>query len=157
MIVQRGKFMGAIPRHLAHTLVDRDSWNKYYKPRLRPDDPLRFPSEHAWEMLLEEWNNPERDYPLFIRTGSLYGVARNWFGLERISEILYDDRPLFEEIVETLADVVIASLEKTLGRRCAARGGLDVGGHVLQRRPVDFAQDIQASAWCRTTNASPMY
>jgi uroporphyrinogen decarboxylase len=115
VIVQRGKFMGAIPRHIAHTLVDRDSWEKYYKPRLRPDDQLRFPSNHAWEMLLEEWKNPERDYPLFVRAGSLYGVARNWFGLERISEILYDDRALFEEIVVTLADVVIASLEKTLG------------------------------------------
>lgn len=114
VIVQRGKFLGTIPRHIAHTLVDRDSWEKYYKPRLRADDPLRFPSEHAWQMLLEEWTNPERDYPLFITAGSLYGVARNWFGLERISEIIYDDRPLFEEIVETLADVIIVSLERTL-------------------------------------------
>ena len=47
--------------------------------------------------------------------GSLYGVARNWFGLERISEIMYDDRPLFEEIVETLADVVITVLDYVLG------------------------------------------
>ncbi|MBK8799209.1 MAG: hypothetical protein IPM07_24185 [Anaerolineales bacterium] len=39
---------------------------------------------------------------------------RNWFGLEGISEIMYDDRPLFEEVVETLADVVIAVLEHVL-------------------------------------------
>lgn len=115
VIVQRGKFLGSIPRHLRHTLVDRDSWNAFYKPRLRADDPLRLPSGPAWEMQLAEWTRPDRDYPLFIEAGSLYGVARNWFGLERISEIMYDDRPLFEEIVETLADVVITVLEHVLG------------------------------------------
>lgn len=115
VIVQRGKFLGSIPRHLRHTLVDRESWDAFYKPRLRPDDPLRLPSGPAWEMQLAEWTRPDRDFPLFIEGGSLYGVVRNWFGLERVSEIMYDDRPLFEEIVETLADVVIAVLEHVLG------------------------------------------
>ncbi len=114
-IVERGKFLGSIPRHLAHTLQDRATWAESYAPRLRAQDPLRFPGKATWAMLLEEWTRPDRDYPLFIRAGSLYGVARNWFGLERISEIIYDDRPLFEEIVATLADVSIAVLEKTLG------------------------------------------
>ena len=115
VIVERGKFLGAIPRHLAHALHDRDSWERHFKPRLRPDDPLRFPSDVAWEMLVKEWTRPDREYPLFIGAGSLYGVMRNWFGLERVSEVIYDDRELFEEIVETLADVVIAVLEHVLG------------------------------------------
>jgi uroporphyrinogen decarboxylase len=114
VIVERRKFMGSIPRHLHHSLTDRTSWEEDYKPRLRPDDPLRAPSKSAWRMLIAEWTRPDRDYPLFIEAGSLYGVARNWFGLERISEIIYDDRELFEEIVTTLADVVIAVLERTL-------------------------------------------
>lgn len=114
VIVERGKFLGAIPRHIAHALTGRESWEKHFKPRLRPDDPLRFPSTVAWDMLVQEWTRPDRDYPLFIGAGSLYGVARNWFGLERVSEIIYDDRPLFEEIVETLADVAVAVIEKTL-------------------------------------------
>ena len=114
VIVERGKFLGSIPRHLRHTLTDRASWETFYKPRLRADDPLRFPGGPAWEMQLAEWNRPDRDYPLFIEGGSLFGVARNWFGLEHIAEIIYDDRPLFEEVVETLADVIIAVLERTL-------------------------------------------
>jgi hypothetical protein len=114
-IVERRKFLGTIPRHVAHTLQDRATWEEAYAPRLRAGDPLRFPSRITWDLLLAEWNRPDRDYPLFIRAGSLYGIARNWFGLERISELLYDDRPLLEEIVETLADVIIAVLEKTLG------------------------------------------
>jgi uroporphyrinogen decarboxylase len=114
VIVERGKFLGAIPRHIAHALTGRESWERHFKPRLRPDDPLRFPSTVAWDMLVQEWTRPDREYPLFIGAGSLYGVARNWFGLERISEIIYDDRPLFEEIVETLADVSVAVIERTL-------------------------------------------
>jgi hypothetical protein len=114
VIVERGKFLGSIPRHLHHSLTDRVTWEEEYKPRLRPDDPLRMPSKSAWAMLIAEWTRPDRDYPIFIEAGSLYGVARNWFGLERISEIMYDDRDLFEEIVTTLADVVIAVLERTL-------------------------------------------
>lgn len=114
VIVERGKFLGSIPRHLHHSLTDRITWEEEYKPRLRPDDPLRMPSKSAWSMLIAEWTRPDRDYPIFVEAGSLYGVARNWFGLERISEIMYDDRDLFEEIVTTLADVVIAVLERTL-------------------------------------------
>ena len=114
VIVERGKFLGSIPRHLRHTLVDRASWETFYKPRLRRDDPLRLPAGPAWEMQLAEWTRPDREYPLFIEAGSLYGVQRNWFGLQQISELLFDDRPLFEEIVETLADVAIEVLEHVL-------------------------------------------
>ncbi len=114
VVVERGKFLGSIPRHLDHTLKDRETWEKLFKPKMRPDDAARFPSEEEWRKDVEEWTRPDRDYPLFIGAGSLYGVPRNWFGLERISEIVYDDRPLFEEIVETMADVAVAVLEKTL-------------------------------------------
>jgi uroporphyrinogen decarboxylase len=112
--VERGKFLGSIPRHIDHTLKDRHTWDTLFKPRLRPDDPARFPAEKDWNAAVAEWTRPDRDYPLFINAGSLYGVPRNWFGMERISEIIYDDRPLFEEIVETMADIVIYVLEKTL-------------------------------------------
>lgn len=114
VVIERGKFLGSIPRHLDHALKDRDSWNRLFKPMLRPDDPARFPAEDEWKKMVAEWTRPDRDYPLFIGAGSLYGVPRNWFGLERISEIVYDDRPLFEEIIETMADVTIAVLEKIL-------------------------------------------
>jgi uroporphyrinogen decarboxylase len=114
VIVERRKFLGSIPRHIRHTLTDRRSWEEFYKPRLRVGDPLRLPSGPAWEMQLEEWLRPDRDYPLSISAGSLYGDLRNWFGLEGISQIMYDDRELFEEIVETLADISVTVLEYVL-------------------------------------------
>jgi uroporphyrinogen decarboxylase len=115
VIVERGKIMGAIPKHLDHLLKDRQSWEEHYKPRMRPDDPRRVASKGAWRRWLDRWTSPERDYPLSIYAGSLYGRQRDWFGLQRISEIIYDDPKLFEEIVETWADVAIAVIEKLCG------------------------------------------
>ncbi len=114
VVVERGKFLGSIPRHLEHLLTDRDSWERHYKPRLHPGAEGRFPPIEIWDKRIQEWRNPERDYPLYLQVGSLYGIARNWFGLERISEILFDDPHLFEEIVETLANVSLEVIRKAL-------------------------------------------
>lgn len=114
-LVERGKIMGAIPKHLDHLLKDRQSWEEHYKPRMRPDHPQRFGSEGGWSGWLDAWTSPERDYPISIFAGSLYGRQRDWFGLQRISEIIYDDPGLFEEIVETWADLAIAVVEKVCG------------------------------------------
>jgi hypothetical protein len=115
VVLERGKIMGTIPRHLDHLLKDRESWNEHYKPRMRPDDPKRFLPEEVWDRYAPGWNDPDRDYPLFIHAGSLYGRQRDWFGLVRVSEIIYDDPALFEEIVETCADIGVAVIEKMCG------------------------------------------
>jgi uroporphyrinogen decarboxylase len=115
VVLERGKIMGAIPRHLDHLLKDRQSWEEHYKPRMRPDHPERINSEGGWSRWLEKWTSPERDYPLSLYAGSLYGRQRDCFGLQRVSEIIYDDPILFEEIVETWADVAVAVIEKVCG------------------------------------------
>jgi len=116
VVVEQHKLMSAIPAHLDHLLKDRESWEKHYKPLLQPDDPRRFLSQHPWTKIwIEEWTRPDRDYPLSIYAGSLYGRQRQWFGLVRVSEVIYDDPKLFEEIVETCADVAIAVIERICG------------------------------------------
>lgn len=116
VVIERGKIMSAIPAHIDHMLKDRESWEKHFKPRLRPDDPRRFQAQDPWtKRQLEKWTNPDRDYPLSMYTGSLYGRQRQWFGLVRVSEVIYDDPRLFEEIVETCADIVIAMVERICG------------------------------------------
>jgi uroporphyrinogen decarboxylase len=117
VLLERGKIMGAIPRHLDHLLKDRRSWEEHYKPRMRPDQPGRFGTHGGWRVWLDEWTRPERDYPISIYAGSLYGRQRDWFGLQRISEILYDDPGLFEEIVESWADLSIWLIERVCGEQ----------------------------------------
>jgi hypothetical protein len=116
VVVERGKIMSAIPAHLDHLLKDRESWERHYKPRLRPDARERFHSQEPWTRTqVEDWVRPDRDYPLSMYAGSLYGRQRQWFGLVRVSEVIYDDPKLFEEIAETCADVVIAMIEMFCG------------------------------------------
>jgi uroporphyrinogen decarboxylase len=115
VLQERSKIMGTIPKELDHLLKDRQSWEEHFKPRMRADDPARFPAGGKSDSRLESRLDPERDYPLYFYSGSLYGRQRMWFGLERISEIIYDDPKLFEEIVETQADIIVAILEKACG------------------------------------------
>ncbi|MEI6083074.1 MAG: uroporphyrinogen decarboxylase family protein [Verrucomicrobiota bacterium] len=110
VIVQRKKFMGSIPEHLGHTLVDRASWEKYYQWRFDPTNPDRYPKD--WDAARMIWNDP--DYPRVHVAwgGSFYGWIRDWMGMEAVSYLVYDDPVLLEEMVETLTVCKLAVLEK---------------------------------------------
>jgi uroporphyrinogen decarboxylase len=110
--VLRRKFMSSIPKPLAHLLVDRVSWRRHYKPRLDPDHPDRYPQD--WEERVKIWTDSDRDYPLVLPGGSLYGWLRNWMGLEELSYVVYDDPALFEEMVTCVADCIYGTLERVL-------------------------------------------
>ncbi|MCC7207858.1 MAG: hypothetical protein IT323_11160 [Anaerolineae bacterium] len=110
--VLRKKFMGSIPQHQGHLLVDRDSWRRHYKPRLDPDRRERLPV--GWESLVMAWRQPGRPTVLTLYAGSLYGKLRDWMGLEALSYAIYDDPAWFEEMVTTLADCAIGALTRVL-------------------------------------------
>jgi uroporphyrinogen decarboxylase len=108
--VLRKKFMGSIPQHVGHLLIDRESWRQHYKPRLDPDNPARYPGD--WNVRVQEWIRPDRETVMVLPGGSLYGKLRDWMGMENISLVLYDDPAWFEEMVETLADCIIGTLTR---------------------------------------------
>ena len=112
--VLRKKFMGSIPQHLGHLLVDRDSWRKHYLPRLDPTQPDRYPAD--WEERIKIWTDPHRAQVIALPGGSLYGWIRDWMGVEKVSLTVYDDRAWFEEMVTTVADCVIGVLSRALER-----------------------------------------
>lgn len=109
---EQGKFLGSIPRHLDHTLKDRSSWEAEFKWRLDGTSRERYPRN--WASHVFRAKNPARDYPLGINAGSLYGWIRNWMGLEAVSLLVHDDRALFQEMVETIADCVITAITPAL-------------------------------------------
>jgi len=111
-IQRRHKWMSSIPMHLGHTLVDRDSWREHYLPRLQPDQPGRVPED--WEAKVREWSKPDRPYCQVIGGGSLFGWIRNWMGIENVAYCVYDDPAWFEEMVETVFQLIYWHLEKTL-------------------------------------------
>jgi uroporphyrinogen decarboxylase len=110
--VLRHKFMSSIPKPIRHLLTDRASWRKHYKQRLNPMSAERFPTD--WDERVKVWGDAEREYPIFLPGGSLYGWLRNWMGMEHLSLVLYDDPAWFEEMVTTVADCIIGTLSRVL-------------------------------------------
>jgi uroporphyrinogen decarboxylase len=102
--VLRKKYMGSIPEHHGHLLVDRASWAEHYKPRLNADTPQRYPN---WDHAAMVWNDPHFPVPRQVWGGSLYGKLRDWMGVEALSYLVYDDPALFEEMVTTKADLIV--------------------------------------------------
>lgn len=110
VIVRKQRSSVSIPMHVGHTLVDRDSWNKHYKPRLDPANPDRIPQD--WDRRVKVWTDPDRDHPVFPYGGSLFGRIRDWMGIENVAMAVYDEPAWFEEMVETVADLQVALLTK---------------------------------------------
>lgn len=99
----------AMPQYLEYPLKGLEQWD-IFREKLNPDDPSRFPAN--WDDLKRQYR--ERDYPLGINVGSIFGWLRNWMGIEGISYALYDDRKFIEQAAEEMADFRLAYLEKAL-------------------------------------------
>jgi len=108
VICLRPKHAASVPLYVDWTLKDRASWQEHYKWRLDPSLPDRVPVN--WPELASRYR--QRDYPLAVPAGSLYGWLRNWMGLENISLLIYDDPELLAEMVATVADCILGVLER---------------------------------------------
>ena len=110
--VLRRKFMGSIPQPQSHLLTDRESWRNHFAPRLNPNSRQRLPAD--WAKNVECWKNSNREELVVLPGGSLYGWIRNWMGVENVSYVIYDDPAWFGEMVETVADCIIGTLQRAL-------------------------------------------
>ncbi|MEW6750331.1 MAG: uroporphyrinogen decarboxylase family protein [Candidatus Latescibacterota bacterium] len=99
----------AMPQYLEYPLRGREQWPGFRR-RLDPSSPARVPVH--WESLKRQYR--QRDFPLGINAGSLFGWLRNWMGVEGLSLTLYDDRPFVEKAAEEMADSLLAYLERGL-------------------------------------------
>lgn len=93
-------------------MTDRASWKNHYKPRLDPTTKGRLPKD--WDERVEHCAIPIATELLVLPGGSLYGWIRNWMGVENVSYLLYDDPTLFDEMVTTVADCIIGTMERVL-------------------------------------------
>jgi hypothetical protein len=110
--VRKSEERSAVPHAERYLLTDRKAWKNHYKPRLNPNHTDRYP--HDWAGASRRWCNGNRDYPLFLPAGSLYGWIRNWMGVEAVSLLAYDDPAWLEEMVSTIADCICGVLKRVL-------------------------------------------
>jgi len=86
----------SIPSEIGTSLVDRESWETLYLPKLQMSvDRINFAA-------LERVKELNRDIPLGLHLGSLAGNMRNMLGVEEMSYMYVDDEELYVEIADTL-------------------------------------------------------
>ncbi len=113
---------GSIPAEISHTLTDRKSWEEQYKFRYqwseqRVTGSLVLVNDKMVPYAgggLDFLKKGERDYLYGLHCGSLFGAIRNIIGVEGSSYILCDDEPLYDELINTCAEVCYQNVKFAL-------------------------------------------
>ncbi len=110
-----------MPQYLEYPVKDHASW-EIYKKRLDPESSGRWPA--GWDTITDkqiQWpirdgqegqSWEKRDFPLGMMALSLFGMPRNYMGLENISIAIYDNPSLVEEMIEWQCHVSCEMLQK---------------------------------------------
>ena len=113
---------GSIPMEIDHLLKDRKSWQEHYLPRLQftPERITKARVNTGKEFLpfnaggLEYLKNGDKEGFIGLFCGSLFGCIRNWVGIEQVSYLYMDDEPLYDEIIDTVAELEFRCAEYVL-------------------------------------------
>jgi hypothetical protein len=108
-IYEQKKWTSTVPFYIRYPLRDRGDWDRL-RPFFDPDTPGRFPLN--WEEASQSYR--DRDYPLGIGIGSLYGWLRNWMGVHNISLAFYKDPDWIAEMMDALTDLWLKAIPRAL-------------------------------------------
>jgi hypothetical protein len=100
---------GSIPAEIEHLLVDRATWEEHYKHR------LQFSEDRIDRDALARIPGPEeRELPVGLMCGSLFGRIRDILGVTGTSYVYMDDEDLYDELIEAWGSLVYQCTEATL-------------------------------------------
>lgn len=103
----------SMPQFLRHPVDSRESFRKFYRERMQPDLIGRIGSDFVTRLN----SYRQRDIPLIVaadRWGGFFGGLRNLVSVERACELYYDDPDFVEEMLDGIADFIIAIMDKVL-------------------------------------------
>ena len=98
----------SIPAEDDYQLKDRDAFEKLYLPK------MQWKESRIDRAYFEKLKNTERDYPLGLHLGSVFGEIRNMLSVVGMSYMMCDDYDLLREIVDTYAELQFRCAEETL-------------------------------------------
>jgi len=134
VILQKDDASG-IPTEIDHLFKGRKEWDELFKPRMLPDEKRIFRpepvigdlarSDQAADAprarfrdhindIVAEVQRTDRDRPIGLMCGSLYGRIRDIVGMINLSYLQADDPKLFDEMLGTFADLCFWATEKAL-------------------------------------------
>lgn len=96
VIILQKEEAGSIPAEIDHILKDRASWEEHYKWR------LQFTPERIPVQTYARFQEENRENPVGLYCGSLFGKIRDIMGVEGISYLYADDEYLYDEIIDTV-------------------------------------------------------
>ncbi len=101
-----------MPQFVTYMIEGRRHWEEEFLPRLNPHDPARaIPNLEAHLQAARASGQP-----VLIPCPSYFGHLRSWFGLDRVSYLMYDDPALIHEINRAFTDVFLAQADKVAGQ-----------------------------------------
>ncbi|MHB1459366.1 MAG: uroporphyrinogen decarboxylase/cobalamine-independent methonine synthase family protein [Armatimonadota bacterium] len=101
---------GSIPAEIDHLLKGRKEWEEHFLPRLQFDPARVIVSEEN----IARVGDGSRAEPIGLHCGSLFGVIRNWLGVEGSAYLFADDEVLFREIIDHVGDLSYRCAEAVL-------------------------------------------
>ena len=102
---------GSIPSEIEHLLKDRKSWEDLYLSR------LQWTAERVdWDALTAIPEPEQRDRPLGLMCGSLWGRIRDIVGLVGLSYLITDDPGLVDEMIEVTSELCYQGTKAILER-----------------------------------------
>jgi uroporphyrinogen decarboxylase len=112
----------SIPGEIEHMLKGRKEWDEIFKQR------LQFFPERVMHTLVncggvykrfdqggrEYLCDPNRQTHILLHCGSLYGVLRDYMGMEHLCYLMADDETLYEEMIDVNAELCYRAVEAAL-------------------------------------------
>ena len=102
----------SMPEFLEFPVKDEDDFHRLIDRRMDSSDADRYPED--WDELARKLD--DRDYPLGVFCGSLYGWVRYWMGFERASRTFIQNPDFIHEMMEFIADHVTEVVGIALGK-----------------------------------------
>ena len=105
--------MGSMPQFLRFPVETRADFRKFARERLQPDIGIRIGDD--WVRRLRELRSQPAVFWLVAdRWGGFFGPLRNLLGVENLCTTLYTDPAIIEEMMDAIADYLIAMTDRIL-------------------------------------------
>ncbi len=110
---RKDESFSSMPQFISFPAQTPDDFRKFMKERMQPDIAARIGADYAQTLAAYK----DRDFPLIIisdRWGGMFGGPRAMMGVENLCMMFYDDPDFVEEVMEKLADFIIAMMGQVL-------------------------------------------